>query len=268
MFDASLRCDRLGGPDRRRRLRLGPGAADPGQPAPGQERRRARLLLGQLPQARSRAAARRLPGAVRLASPRAGSGRTSRRPCRWRRRPTPSGLLARAAQHRQGRGDRALARTSVRQPSAADDATPVALAPRRARGLSQRAMNGLKLVIGSKNGSSWSLAALAAAASRSASPFEEIADPAAPGRTRRARIRRHSPSGKVPVLLAGEPADLGFAGDRRIPGRAASRPCGRPIRARGRSPGRSAPRCTAALRPCAPSCPWISPPASGRRASC
>ena len=57
MFDGVAALDRLGGPDRDRRLRLGHRAADPGQPAAGQERLGAGLLLGQLPQARPGAAA-------------------------------------------------------------------------------------------------------------------------------------------------------------------------------------------------------------------
>ena len=110
---------------------------------------------------------------------------------------------ARAAQHRQGRGDRALASTLVRQPSRADDATAgCCLRPRRARGLIQpharadarhRQQERLLLVA----------AALAAAASRPDSPFEELLIPLRQADTA-ARDPPHSPSGKVPVLLAGD----------------------------------------------------------------
>ena len=63
----------------------------PGQSAPGQERQRGRLLLGQLPQARPGATARRLQRSCSPGTARAGSGRSCRRPCPWRKRPTPSG---------------------------------------------------------------------------------------------------------------------------------------------------------------------------------
>ena len=90
-------------------------------------------------------------------------------------------------------------------------------------------------------------------------------------------LRQPDTAAAHPPLLAigqgagaagGRPADLGLAGDRRISGGGASRPCGRPTGRHGRWRGRSAARCTAALPPCAPSCPWTSPPASIRRASC
>ena len=62
-------------------------------------------------------------------------------------------------------------------------------------------MNGLTLVIGSKNGSSWSLRPWLLM-KQAGLPFEEILVPLRRPDTAR-RIRTYSPSGKVPVLLAG-----------------------------------------------------------------
>lgn len=63
-------------------------------------------------------------------------------------------------------------------------------------------MNGLKLVIGSKNSSSWSLRPWLLLRQIGLA-FEEILIPLRRPDTAR-RIRTYSPSGKVPVLLAGE----------------------------------------------------------------
>ena len=124
-------------------------------------------------------------------------------------------------------------------------------------------MNGLKLVIGSRYASSWSLRPWLLL-KQLGLPFEEIVIPLRQPDTA-LHIRRYSPSGKVPVLLVG-PAHLGLAGDRRISGGGASQPLA------GRSGGtgtgaRYAARCTAAFPPCAPSCPWTSLPASSHRAA-
>ena len=90
-----------------------------------------------------------------------------------------------------------------------------------------RRMNGLKLVIGSRYASSWSLRPWLLL-KQLGLPFEEIVIPLRQPDTA-LHIRRYSPSGKVPVLLVDGPAHLGLAGDRRIPGGAASRPlAGRP----------------------------------------
>ena len=63
-------------------------------------------------------------------------------------------------------------------------------------------MHGLTLVIGSKNGSSWSLRPWLLLR-QAGIAFEELLIPLRRPDTA-ARIRRHSPSGKVPVLLAGD----------------------------------------------------------------
>ena len=63
-------------------------------------------------------------------------------------------------------------------------------------------MNGLKLVIGNKNGSSWSLRPWLLL-KQSGLAFEEIIVALRRPDTAR-RIRSYSPSGKVPVLLAGD----------------------------------------------------------------
>ncbi len=63
-------------------------------------------------------------------------------------------------------------------------------------------MNGLKLVIGNKNGSSWSLRPWLLL-KQSGHAFEEITVALRRPDTAR-RIRTYSPSGKVPVLLAGD----------------------------------------------------------------
>lgn len=63
-------------------------------------------------------------------------------------------------------------------------------------------MNGLKLVIGNKNGSSWSLRPWLLL-KQSGLAFEEITVALRRPDTAR-RIRAYSPSGKVPVLLAGD----------------------------------------------------------------
>ena len=63
-------------------------------------------------------------------------------------------------------------------------------------------MHGLTLVIGSKNGSSWSLRPWLLLR-QTGIAFKELLIPLRQADTA-ARIRRHSPSGKVPVLLAGE----------------------------------------------------------------
>ena len=63
-------------------------------------------------------------------------------------------------------------------------------------------MHGLTLVIGSKNGSSWSLRPWLLLR-QTGIAFKELLIPLRQADTA-ARIRRHSPSGKVPVLLVGE----------------------------------------------------------------
>src|SRR5215211_2828036 len=61
-------------------------------------------------------------------------------------------------------------------------------------------MNGLKLVIGSRNASSWALRA-GLLLKQLGLAFEEVVIPLQQPDTAR-HIRRYSPSGKVPVLLA------------------------------------------------------------------
>ena len=60
----------------------------------------------------------------------------------------------------------------------------------------------LTLVIGNKNYSSWSLRAWIAMAA-SGIPFDEVFVPLALPDTKE-RIKRHSPAGKVPVLIDGD----------------------------------------------------------------
>ncbi len=113
----------------------------------------------------------------------------------------------------------------------------------------------LKLYIGSKNYSSWSMRPWVLMR-QAGIPFEEVMlrfDSFAPDSQLKRSIAEVSPAGKVPVLVDDGFADLGHAGHRRVPGRAVprTRRCGRATRRRGRAPAASAPRCTRASPRCA-----------------
>jgi glutathione S-transferase len=99
----------------------------------------------------------------------------------------------------------------------------------------------LKLVIGDRNYSSWSLRPWLAL-KQAGLPFEETLIRCAPARTTKAEILKYSPSGKVPCLIDGErwsgtrwPSANTWPRKRRR--------CGRRSARRAPRRARSAPRC-------------------------
>ena len=110
------------------------------------------------------------------------------------------------------------------------------------------------LVIGNKNYSSWSLRGWLMARIAGIE-FEEMVVPLDLPETQPA-IRKHSPSGRVPVLLHRGARGVGVAGDRRVSQRPEAR--GRPVAGR-RGGARPCPldlrpRCMRASSTCAPTC--------------
>ena len=113
----------------------------------------------------------------------------------------------------------------------------------------------LKLYIGNKNYSSWSMRPWVLLR-QAGIPFEEVKvrfDSFDAGSQFKQTLAGLTPTGKVPRAGGRRPGDLGHAGDRRIPGRAISRTSNSGPRTRRRGPARaaSAPRCTPASPRCA-----------------
>jgi glutathione S-transferase len=120
----------------------------------------------------------------------------------------------------------------------------------------------LTLVIGDRNFSSWSLRPWLAAR-QAGLPFTEVA----------IRLDQLTPEEIRQLFAVGQgalpdrrgrrqtPADLGLAGDLRIPRRARARRCGPPRRRSAPRRGRSAPRCIPDSCHCASRCRWMFAPA-------
>ena len=126
-------------------------------------------------------------------------------------------------------------------------------------------MQTLKLVIGSKKLSSWSLRPwlllkqIGLALRGGPIPLRQPDTAAADRRTRRAARCRCCVLGDIAVWDSLAIAE--FLAER-------DPSCGPPIRPRAPWRARLPRRCTAASPPCGPSCRWTSPPASARPASC
>ena len=112
----------------------------------------------------------------------------------------------------------------------------------------------LKLYIGNKNYSSWSMRPWVLL-KQAGMPFEEVKvrfDSFEPQSTFKQSLRAVSPTGKVPVLV-----DDGFASGTRwrspntSPRNSPRRRCGPGTRRRARGHAASAPRCTPDSAPCA-----------------
>ena len=167
----------------------------------------------------------------------------------------------RAAQRRQGRGDRALADGRRVRRVAVE-----ACAARRGAGLSQAAMNGAEARHRQPQRSSWSLRPWLLLRQLGLA-FEEVVIPLRQPGHRRGRSGATRPAARCRCWWW---ASCGSGTRWRSPSSwpSTTRALARRSGPRGRWRARSAARCTAASRRCAPSCRWTSPPGSARRASC
>ena len=170
---------------------------------------------------------------------------------RHRRRQRREHRAAREARLPPCRHDRA-GRLQVR-PLARSGVLPAACWRRHdTRSTAEEVRSMYELVIANKNYSSWSMRPVGADA-RARDRLHRAPAAVHARTTGRAISGRFSPSGRVPCLVDGSQRRLGFAGDRRVPGGAAS---GRvAVAGRVRAPGRAAQRrrCTPASPRCATS---------------